>query len=798
MFHDVPYTDFHELNLDFLLREFRKYGGLKLAVQGDKLVMLNDKDEVVSSVTISYATKALTDKNGKDITAYIYTVAGVGDTVVFTHGDGTTTSITVPYAEKAKYDLTGHELEDYIYNVQVAGDKLRITHGDGTIADITVPYAIKASTDDSDKPIDTYAASLTVENDNVVLRDSKGRLLNSITVPYAVKAQKDDDGDIIKATYGVTLDTGTTTVILKNKAGTALSTITVPYATEAHHADEADHATLATDATNAIETVTVSGDQIVFTTYGGVATSITAPYAIKAQKDDLGNTIKTTYVANVTQDSGSGVLTFWDAMGTEICHLTPIAGVALRDNYGNDIADFIKSIVVSQNSDYVTVTHGTGTTDTLTIHYSETAWKDTNGNVIKNFYISYLECIEDVDDGHYKIVAYNGDTPRAELFRFEVTAYSAQTDINGKDLTSYVADVSYNAGQEIEVKDGEGNLLNTLRNAIDDLSDVEINNLLATGDLLGYDGTDWTNVTFEVALDDLTDVTIDANTLANGDVLTYDANANEWVNKPAGASFQMMGITIGTYRKDNDYFSGNAMLITSFDPNQGCTYDTSCLNDAGLYYITQGGNADQYAHVLLPSDIKYYSTIGGSSYAMPYDKVPKCIWDGISNQANGHMDVYYPIDFEDAYIIVSADVVNGVWGTFTATKVTSGGGSGLPSNPHCIVGDFANGGGSFVYTAGNAASIVSGAQYGQKLAITLNNTDILYCAGVTVRDENTSTYIFDKDAVQVIEEAGAGTLTTPTSIKALFYTKFNGNFVVLEVEIVLANNTIVANGGNVA
>ena len=533
MFHDVPYTDFHELNLDFLLREFRKYGGLKLAVQGDKLVMLNDKDEVVSSVTISYATKALTDKNGKDITAYIYTVAGVGDTVVFTHGDGTTTSITVPYAEKAKYDLTGHELEDYIYNVQVAGDKLRITHGDGTIADITVPYAIKASTDDSDKPIDTYAASLTVENDNVVLRDSKGRLLNSITVPYAVKAQKDDDGDIIKATYGVTLDTGTTTVILKNKAGTALSTITVPYATEASHADEADHATLATDATNAIETVTVSGDQIVFTTYGGIATSITAPYAVKAQKDDLGNTIKTTYVANVTQDSGSGVLTFWDAMGTEICHLTPIAGVALKDNYGNDIADFIKSIVVSQNSDYVTVTHGTGTTDTLTIHYSETAWKDTNGNVIKNTYIKYMECVEDVDDGHYKIVCYNGDTPMAELFRFEVTAYSAQTDINGKDLTSYVANVSYNAGQEIEVKDGEGNLLNTLRNALDDLSDVETNQLLTAGDLLGYDGTDWTNVELQVALDDLTDVNIDNTSLADGDTLTYDSNAGEWVNKPA-------------------------------------------------------------------------------------------------------------------------------------------------------------------------------------------------------------------------------------------------------------------------
>ena len=631
-------------------------------------------------------------------------------------------------------------------------------------------------------------------------------MLNSITVPYAVKAQKDDDGDIIKATYGVTLDTGTTTVILKNKAGTALSTITVPYATEARHVDEADHATLATDATNAIETVTVSGDQIVFTTYGGVATSITAPYAIKAQKDDLGNTIKTTYVANVTQDSGSGVLTFWDAMGTEICHLTPIAGVALRDNYGNDIADFIKSIVVSQNSDYVTVTHGTGTTDTLTIHYSETAWKDTNGNVIKNFYISYLECIEDVDDGHYKIVAYNGDTPRAELFRFEVTAYSAQTDINGKDLTSYVADVSYNAGQKIEVKDGEGNLLNTLRNALDDLSDVEINNLLATGDLLGYDGTDWTNVTFEVALDDLTDVTIDANTLADGDVLTYDANSGEWVNKQ-GAKDHYADYIIGyyaVYPNSTVVFSAEDVSV-DHDRFKFGMIPTIEYSEYDSQYLTI---VDAYLEVHHYGEASYYlnntkvvgEAVGWGSLIDKFLHADELYKAGTVDELRGTVYFNYLTDDKFLQVDYVYDCATKKFTTFTGTLVSSGagGGSGLPSNPHCIVGDFANGGGSFVYTAGNAASIVAGAQYGQKLAITLNNTDILYCAGVTIKDETTSTYIFDKDAVQVIAEAGAGTLTNPTSIKALFYTKYNNDFVVLEVEIVLAGGTIVSNGGNVA
>ena len=799
MFHDVPYTDFHELNLDFLLREFRKYGGLKLAVQGDKLVMLNDKDEVVSSVTISYATKALTDKNGKDITAYIYTVAGVGDMVVFTHGDGTTTSLTVPYAEKAKYDLTGHELEDYIYNVQVVGDKLRITHGDGTVVDITVPYAIKASTDINDKPIDTYATTLAVDGNSVVLRDSMGRLLDSITVPYATKALQDVDGDAIKSTYANALQTGTTTVILKAKDGSVLSTITVPYATEASHADEADHATLATDATNAIETVTVSGDQIVFTTYGGVATSITAPYAVKAQKDDLGNTIKTTYVANVTQDSGSGVLTFWDAMGTEICHLTPIAGVALRDNYGNDIADFIKSIVVSQNSDYVTVTHGTGTTDTLTIHYSETAWKDTNGNVIKNFYISYLECIEDVDDGHYKIVAYNGDTPRAELFRFEVTAYSAQTDINGKDLTSYVADVSYNNGQEIEVKDGEGNLLNTLRNALDDLSDVETNQLLTAGDLLGYDGTDWTNVALEVALDDLTDVTIDANTLANGDVLTYDANSDEWVNIP-GAKNHYADYILGyyaVYPNSTVVFSAEDVSI-DHDRFKFGMIPTIEYSEYDSQYLTI---VDAYLEVHHYGEASYYlnntkvggNLVGWGSLIDKFLHADELYEAGTADELRGTVYFNYLTDDKFLQVDYVYDCATKKFTTFTGTLVSSGagGGSSVPNDQYLVLGNYSNG----TYTPTANATILSKADLNRKLAITIDGTYYALGTSEYLSDMLSSASIIDgTSGMKLLKDAADGAIPSGSAYRVAiqFYTGMT-QIEAYEAELVLDHSGIYSN-----
>ena len=675
MFRNFSYpgSDFHEMNLEWLFDACCRQTGLALNVSGNALRLVNSEGEVLSSVIVSYAEKALADKNGKDISTYIFSVAGVGDTVVFTKGDGTITSLTIPYADKAKYDIDGHEIEDYIYNVQVAGDKLRITHGDGTIAEITVPYALKATSDEEGKDITTYAATLTAEGDAVVLRDSKGRLLNSITVPYATRASQDNSGNVIESSYASTLQAGTTTVSLKANDGTVLSTITVPFATEASHATDADHATVATDATNAIENVAVSGDNIVFTTYGGQTFNITSPYAVKAQKDDIGNVIKNTYIAGVTQDSGTGELQFRDALGNVVVTLVPVAGVAIKDDYNNNIADYIKSIVVNQNADYVTVTHGNGTSETLTIHYSETAWKDTNGNVIKNTYIKYMECIEDVDDGHYKIVCYNGDTPQAELFRFEVTAYSAQTDINGKDLTSYVADVDYNASKEIEVTDGAGNTLKTLANKLGNVADVNINNSLADGDFLVYDANadEWENAELQVDLDSLTDVTIDSNTLADGDVLTYDANADEWVNKPAsGGGFSMSGTTASVgyfdassnlYGNYNSHLTDNGTMLANADIN---------LSSVVPIYV-EYDDTNSYAHLCLPRSYRGTITYGGFSVNAGIP-LADAIWCALFQTGCDGCDLYIDFDIPVSGKVLRVHLViaNGTITTNTGSLVT--------------------------------------------------------------------------------------------------------------------------------
>lgn len=468
MFHDFPYTDFHELNLDYLMCLCKKSMGLKLQVVGDNLRLVNANGEVISNVTISYAEKALNDVDGRAIQTYIFNAGTDGTHLVFTHGDNTVTSLTVPYSDKAKMDIQGKDLLDYVYGLSVAGDKLRITKGDATITEITVPYAIKASTDINDKDITTYACVLATDGNELVLRDSLGRELSRITPNYAEKANKDVDGDAIKATYGTELSTGSTTVKMFAKDGTLLSEITVPYATDAYHADEADHATVATDATNAVEQVTISGDQIIFTTYGGQQFSITAPYAVKAQKDSLGNIIKSTYVASVTSDPNTGTLSFLDAENNVIVSLVPTLDKAIHDSYNNLIADYVKQILVDVNSNYVTVTHGTGNVESLTINYSTHAWKDTNENVIKNTYIKYMECVEDVDDGHYKLVCYDGDNPMAELFRIELLAYAAQCDVNGRELVTYVGNVLVDADDSeiLDVLDGEDNVTNQISGAV--------------------------------------------------------------------------------------------------------------------------------------------------------------------------------------------------------------------------------------------------------------------------------------------------------------------------------------------
>lgn len=508
MFHEFPYTNFSEMNLDWLVCMCKKNEGLHLAIVGDTLRLLNKDNEVISNVTISYAEKALTDVDGRPIKSYIISAGTAGDTIVFTHGDQVVSSITVPYAEKAKYDLYNNEITDYVLQIAPAGDKIRVVKGDQSIAEFQVPFAIQASQDTDGNAIQTYACDLTVDGQNVQLRDRAGRVLSAITVPFAVHA-----GDAVEATHAVEAD----------------HAINADDADHADEADSADYALLSTDATNAIETVQIVGDQVKFTTYGGVETTLTIPFSTKAQKDDVGNTIKTTYVAGVSTNASTGEISFLDALGNVITTIVPQVEIAKKDTYNNLIADYIKSIITDSNSNYVTVTHGTGTVDSILINYATKALNDLNNQAIHNTYITWLECVEDVNDGHYKIVAYDGDTPKAELFRFDVIAYSAQTDINGKALTSYVADLDI-TNNDIVVKDGESNVLETLALPIPPVYVIKCSDTVAE--------TSWTD--WQAGGHTLPTPTLykDGVSISDWSELTPDCNVSFELTSNGGTSFK--------------------------------------------------------------------------------------------------------------------------------------------------------------------------------------------------------------------------------------------------------------------
>lgn len=334
-------------------------------------------------------------------------------------------AVNLDYILKLVRENAGLHLEE-------SGNQILLKTADNTIVSaITAPYAASAGSANTASSA-SYASTAGSAS-------SAGYATNAGTAAAATNAT-----NAVNANHAVTADSATSAASATT-AATAAEATHAATASEATHAASADYATTTGNvehADNAIESVSIQGDKVRFTTYGGTVTDITIPFATKAQKDDLGNIIKSTYIANVVDNNGQ--LKFNDAEGNTIVSLTPSVTQARKDNYGNDIADYIKEVGVTEGSNYITVVHGTGTAETFQAPYANTAWKDTNDNVIKNTYVKRLEIVTDENDGQKKLVAYNGDNPEAELFRFPVEAYRAQVAAEADHAAA--ADYATNAG----------------------------------------------------------------------------------------------------------------------------------------------------------------------------------------------------------------------------------------------------------------------------------------------------------------------------------------------------------------
>lgn len=363
LINKYPYTDFHAVNLDYILKLVRENSGLHLEESGNQILLKTADNTIISAITAPYAASA---------------------------GSANTAS-SASYAASA-----------------------------GSSASAT--YATSAGS----------AATAT----------NATNAANATKADFATSAGSATSAE--NATYATS-------------AGTAAT------ATNATHAASADFATTTGNvehADNAFEKFELNGNYLKFTTYDGTVTELAAPYAVKASRDSSANFINQTYVANVVDNNGT--LEFKNAQGNTIVSLIPSVTQAVTDSYGNTIADYVKSVSVESGSNYVTIDHGTGTAETLQIPYSDTAWKDTNGNVIKNTYVKRLEIITDPNDGHKKLVAYNGDNPEAELFRIPVEAYRAQV----ADEATHAASANYatNAGSAATAATSTGSVSSITRN----------------------------------------------------------------------------------------------------------------------------------------------------------------------------------------------------------------------------------------------------------------------------------------------------------------------------------------------
>lgn len=553
MIHGYPFTDYHELSLDFIMKLARESLGLHLETSGKFLKLVNANGDDISKLLVTYADMARVDDEGNTISAFILNAGVDGNAVVFTKGNGEVTTITVPYSVKAEKDMNNNALTSYVHGVNVNGDNLIVTFGDGSTLTVTVPYAIKARDDVNGKALTSYVASVVPVGDKLAIKDGNNNTIAEITVPYAVKASNDEDNDNITSTYGHSLASGTTTVKLLDKSGNMLNEIVVPYSISALEDTDGNNflsdygyhlgtngrkttieshtgttlneitvpfATLSSDSENAIESVTISGDTIVFTTYSGQNFTITAPYAVKALKDSLNNTFISSYISNVTADNATGKISFFAPDGTKLAEITPTVNKAVNDSFNNRIADYVKTIVTNPNSDYMTVTHGTGETDSITIHYATRAYKDTYDNVIGNTYIRSLSIEYDAVEDKYYLVAYNGEL--SELFRIDLVEFTPELSLD--DLTD-VTITTPAIGDVLKYDNGwENGPL-----ALHDLSDVTEVLPIPNGAFLVYDSLNhW--VASPMGISGLSNV--DAEYPNNGDILIYDSINHKWINSP--------------------------------------------------------------------------------------------------------------------------------------------------------------------------------------------------------------------------------------------------------------------------
>lgn len=612
IFQNYPYTNFHEMNLDFIMDLCAKSLGLHLVWSDKDTLMLCAADgTTISDITINRSNKAVKDDDGNVITSYyVHAVGAENDAIVITYGNGTRQVITVPYAKKAQTDVNGKELTSYVAKVAFQNDALVVYDGTGAeIYRAFTPYAIRALNDNEDHKIDQHYVhkfTATVGEDDLTVYDGNDLEMFKVTVDFATRALNDYTGNAIRqhyvhdsktdtkqedgkiyftnaegdviaqyvvgyaqmSKYDVTgeefrdeyahdLQPDTKTITLYNDKGVGLSTITVPYATMAEYIQDG-----VTRIDSAVADIVVDGKELAISYLDKTGKKITVNYAIHAEQDMLDNLITATYVSKVYNNTETGELVFYAANGDVIAQLRPVVTSAVNDNTGKKITSYVHDVTVAEDSKYVTITHGDGVVELIEVPYATKALEDTYGNVIGNDYAFSLDTIVD-------------ETIKPEVGSNVIKVVNGE----GQEIRRLVINnVQYakTCGKVIDMK-------------IDDLIDVDTTDV-TDGQVLKYDASDstWKPGTVTSGTGSSRRVTIDKNELKvlnpgtemAADYLPIIYNMSSLTSKTLVHHFYHK-----TYDRMPGYGEARCQLYTEFD----CATDnTSMTIDDFLGYAEFG------------------------------------------------------------------------------------------------------------------------------------------------------------------------------------------------------------------
>ena len=139
--NQYPYTDFHELNLDWVISQV-KYWSERVG-KSIQTIAKTGTVGLVDTYTITYSdgtTSTFDVTNGNGISSVAKTgTAGLVDTYTITYSDGTTTTFEV-HNGTASIDTT-LTLSNYAADAKVVGDRALLgTKGLFTLAEIVAPY----------------------------------------------------------------------------------------------------------------------------------------------------------------------------------------------------------------------------------------------------------------------------------------------------------------------------------------------------------------------------------------------------------------------------------------------------------------------------------------------------------------------------------------------------------------------------------------------------------------------------------------------------------------------------------